>query len=310
VNPAQFEHLFPVAGSMIVEPAKQLAELNALLIAADAKPVGEAAAVTDQHRAVVEKLRGSERKAIWLGALAQRHPQFGALRAACAALAAATGAQLGVLAEGGNAAGAWLAGVVPHAPGRAAGINAAQMLSTNLDALLLWDCEPWADSLQPRAMQTLRDTKFIVAATPFASAELLEVAHVLLPIGTFAETSGTYVNLEGRWQDFTGAAQPVGQARPGWKVLRVLGNLLGFNGFEYLSSDEVREELKALIARGGNAARSNEGATQVAAASAANIRVVDVPSYQIDAILRRAPALQESREGRSQPVTFGGEARS
>ncbi|MDR2216139.1 MAG: NADH-quinone oxidoreductase subunit NuoG [Nevskiaceae bacterium] len=308
LNPAEFEHLFPVAGTIVAPPAQQLAELNALVVAAGGKPVGDAAAVTDHHRAMVEKLRGSERKAIWLGALAQRHPQFGALRAAAAALAEATGAQLGVLAEGGNAQGAWLAGCVPHAPGRAAGLNAAQMLSAPLDALLLWDAEPWADSLQTSALYALRGTKFVVAATPFASPELLEVAHVLLPIGTFAETSGTYVNLEGLWQSFAGAVQPVGQARPGWKVLRVLGNLFGLEGFEHLSSEQVRDELKALLARGS--APHTNGAGNVMVAPVSNMRVVDVPSYQIDAILRRATALQKTKEGRSAAVTYGAGARS
>ncbi len=308
LNPAEFEHLFPVAGTLVVEPAQQLAQLNALVVAAGGAAAGEATTVNDTHRAIVEKLRGSGRKAIWLGALAQRHPQFGALRAAAAALASATGAQLGVLAEGGNAVGAWLAGCVPHAPGRPAGMNAAQMLSAPLDACLLWDAEPWADSLQPRAHEVLRGTRFIVAATPFASPELLEVAHVLLPIGTFAETSGTYVNLEGQWQSFAGAAQPVGQARPGWKVLRVLGNLFGFEGFDQQTSEEVREELKVLVARG--AGTRGGGVAVSSAAATGEIRVVDVPPYQVDGIVRRAPSLQRTREGRSPGVTFGAGSRA
>jgi NADH-quinone oxidoreductase subunit G len=308
LNPAEFEHLFPVAGTIVAGPAQQLSELNALVAAAGGSPVGPVAAVTDRHRAIVDGLRARNRRAIWLGALAQRHPQFGALRAAAAALAAATGAQLGVLAEGGNAVGAWLAGCVPHAPGRPAGLNAGQMLSAPLDALLLWDAEPWADSLQPRALEALRGTRFIVAATPFASAEVLEVAHVLLPIGTFAETSGTYVNLEGAWQSFAGAAQPVGQARPGWKVLRVLGNLFGKEGFEQLGSEDVREELKAQIARGAGA-RPGGAVAAPAADVDGDIRVVDVPCYQVDPIVRRAPALQRTREGRSVRVAFGPESR-
>ena len=83
----------------------------------------------------------------------------------------------------------------------------------------------------------------VVAITPFASAALREVAHVLLPMGTFAETYGTYVNFEGRWQSFAGAATPLGEARPGWKVLRVLGNALGLQAFEYQSAEEVRDEV-------------------------------------------------------------------
>jgi NADH-quinone oxidoreductase subunit G len=308
LNPTQFEHLFPVAGTIVADPVAQLAELNALVLAAGGIPLGDVAAVTDQHRALVENLRSRERKAIWLGALAQRHPQFNALRAAAAALAVATGAALGILAEGGNAVGAWLAGCVPHAPGRPLGMNAGQMLSAPLDALLLWDAEPWADSLQPRALDALRNTRFVVAAMPFASPEVLAVAQVLLPIGTFAETSGTYVNLEGTWQSFAGAAQPVGQARPGWKVLRVLGNLFGHQGFEQFSSEEVREELKALIA--GDTRMRPNGRNAAVATMSGDIDVVDVPSYQVDPIVRRASALQQTREGRSVRVTFGAESGS
>jgi NADH-quinone oxidoreductase subunit G len=254
LNPAQFEYLFPVAEQLIEPPAAQLAQLNALLSVAGANTVGAAtASVTDRHRAIVEQLRGAQRKAIWLGALALRHPQYSSLRAAVLRLAEATGAQVGVLAEGGNAAGAHLAGVLPHrAAGGAdreqSGLHAGAMLANPLDAYLLWDMEP-ADTLHPKALETLRAARFVVAATPFVSDELKSVAHVLLPVGTFAETSGTFVNLEGQWQSFAGAVQPVGQSRPGWKVLRVLGNLLNLPGFEALSSEEVRDALRVLVER-------------------------------------------------------------
>ena len=309
VNPAKFEYLFPVADQIVAAPGGQLAELNALLSAAGASAIGTlTATVTERHKAIVEGLRGASRKAIWLGALALRHPQYSALRAAVRALAAATGAQVGVLAEGGNAAGAHLAGVLPH---RAAGgvtrarggLNAGTMLSAPLDAYLLWDFEPGADTLLPRALETLRAAKFVVAATPYVTDELKSVAHVLLPIGSFAETSGTYVNLEGQWQSFAGAAVPVGEARPGWKVLRVLGNLLGFEGFEALSSEDVRDALRKLVE--SNAAPLPQAATAVASNPPATVTVTDLPMYQGDAILRRATALQRTREARSLRQTYG-----
>jgi NADH-quinone oxidoreductase subunit G len=313
VNPAAFEYLFPVVDQIVVPPAAQLAELNALLSAAGVSAGGTAATASDRHRAVVEGLRAAPRKAIWLGALVSRHPQYSALRAAARALAEATGAQLGLLAEGGNAAGAHLAGVLPHrAAGgvsRAkAGLNAGAMLSTPLDAYLLWDFEPGADSLQPKALEALRGAKFVVAATPYVTDELKSVAHVLLPIGSFAETSGTYVNLEGQWQSFTGAAVPVGEARPGWKVLRVLGNLLGFENFEALSSEEVRDALRSLVER--SSAPLAPVAAQAGAAPSGAITVTDVPMYQGDAIVRRATALQRTREARSMRQVYGTGAQS
>jgi NADH-quinone oxidoreductase subunit G len=307
MNPAQFEYLFPVAAQMVVDPAAQLAELDALVSAADGRPVGSPAAVTDRHRAVVAGLRGAQRKAIWLGALAVRHPQYAALRAAARRLAEATGASLGVLAEGGNAAGAHLAGVLPQrAAGGAqrarAGLDAGAMLAKPLSAYLLWDVEPGADSLHEGAVASLRAAGFVVAATPYVTEELKSVAQVLLPIGTFAETSGTYVNLEGAWQSFAGAALPVGQARPGWKVLRVLGNLLGLSGFEQLSSEEVRDALRAQIEK---SAAPMPGTAEAVAGNAHGARVVDVQPYQSDAIVRRAVSLQKTREARAPRVVYG-----
>ncbi|HTQ37378.1 MAG TPA: molybdopterin-dependent oxidoreductase, partial [Steroidobacteraceae bacterium] len=312
VNPAKFDYLFPVAEQIVAAPAGQLAEMNALLSAAGVPAVGGVTAtVTARHKAIVEALRGAQRKAIWLGALALRHPQYSALRAAARALAAATGAPVGVLAEGGNAAGAHLAGVLPHrAAGGAArersGLTAGAMLNAPLDACLLWDFEPGADALHPKALETLRAVRFIVAATPWLTDELKSVAHVLLPIGTFAETSGTYVNLEGQWQSFAGAALPVGEARPGWKVLRVLGNQLQLAGFDALTSEHVRDALRSLVER--NAAPLAMPVTPLAAGSPAAVTVTDLPMYQGDAIVRRAASLQRTREARALRQVYGDKA--
>ena len=312
LNPENFEYLFPVGDQFVVAPEQQLAELNALLTAAGVETVGgESATVSDAHRAVVEKLRGAQRKAIWLGALALRHPQYAALRAAAQRLAAATGASVGVLAEGGNAAGAHLAGVLPHrAAGgvsRArAGLDAAAMLASPLSGYLLWNVEPSADSLHHKAVETLRGAGFVVAVTPYVTDELKSVAQVLLPIGSFAETSGTYVNLDGQWQSFAGAAVPVGEARPGWKVLRVLGNLLGLTGFEQNSSEEVRDALRQQVEK--TAAPLAATSTLPAIASGNGARVQGVEVYQSDAIVRRAISLQKTREARAPHVVYGAPA--
>jgi NADH-quinone oxidoreductase subunit G len=311
LNPQAFEFLFPVSDQLVVPPARQLAEMNALLSAAGAEVVGaDTAAVTDAHRALVEQLRGAQRKAIWLGALTLRHPQYAALRLAAQRLAAATGASLGVLAEGGNAAGAHLAGVLPHrAAGGAsrahAGLDAGAMLSRSLAGYLLWNVEPGADSLRETAAESLRGAAFVVAATSYLSEELKSVAQVLLPIGSFAETSGTYVNLEGQWQSFNGAALPVGEARPGWKVLRVLGNLLNLPGFEQTSSEEVRDALRTQIEKSAAPLAASTATPVVAAADA--VQVEGVQLYQSDAIVRRAVSLQKTREARASRVVYGGD---
>jgi len=324
INPAAFQYHFPVAAYLESAPAAQVADLAAIVRAA-AQAAGAAipahlsqvvggAEVTDRHRAAAAVLAGGTEagRAVWLGALALRHPRFADLRALAAALAQLTGASLGLLAEGANAAGAHLAGAVPHreaggGAASAAGLTAADMLARPLKSyLLVGGVEPWVDAPDSAAERALGQAELVVAVTPFASETLRKVAHVLLPAGTFAETSGTYVNLEGVWQSQTGAAAPVGESRPGWKILRVLGNLLGLTGFEYQSSEDVRAELAALVgAPTAHAAAPYTGGHVVAReASPQSAPVVDIPMYQVDALVRRAPSLQKTREGRTAAVTY------
>jgi NADH-quinone oxidoreductase subunit G len=311
INPARFDYLFPVA-KYVESPAPQLvADLAAILSALGASGAAvpsnlsasvQAANVSDTHRALAEQLRTGTKKAVMLGALATRHVAFADIRALAAAIAQATGASFGVVAEGANAAGAYLAGAVPH---RAAGgghveqpgLSAFEMLHQKLNAYVLFGgVEPWVDALDSEVTRTLKSAELVVAITPFANDTLRDVAHVMLPIGTFAETSGTYVNLEGKWQSFPGAVAPQGEARPGWKVLRVLGNLLHVPGFDYNSSEDVREELRRLC--GDGVATSYAGSHRVNGSPAA-APLVDLNMYQADALVRRAPSLQKTREGRT-----------
>ena len=316
LNPTRFDYLFPVAAYLESSPAKQIADLAAIYTACldgAAAPAHLATLVAGAqanvgHRAIATALKSGQKRAIWLGALALRHPAYADLRTVAAGIAAVTGATLGTLAEGGNAAGAYLAGAVPHRePGGIAtaspGKNAREMFAQPQKAYLLFGgAEPWADGLGPDAIKALSGAGFVVAATPYADDTLKSVAHVLLPISTFVETSGTYVNLEGLWQSFAGAATPLGEARPGWKVLRVLGNLADVAGFDYQSSEEVREEVRAIC--GGVTAASYQGSHE-AKVSDVDARVVDVPMYSVDAVLRRAPSLQRTKEGKLAAVVFG-----
>ena len=322
LNPERFPYLFPVKSYLAVAPADMVAELAGVLAATAAASGGAvpahlaaavaAARVSEAHRAAAQALLGGGRRAVWLGALAARHAQFADLRALAAGLAQLAGASFGRIAEGGNAAGAYLAGAVPHrqAGGRAvtpAGLSARAMLRQPLRAYLLCGAlEPSFDMAEPESARTLARAELVVALTPYASEELKRIAHVLLPVGTFAETSGTYVNCEGLWQTSAGAAEPVGEARPAWKVLRVLGNLLNLDGFDYQSADEVlaevrgrNEDLAAAPYRGNHAVVPGGDHAQPGAAP-----LPDVPMYQSDALVRRAPSLQRTREGRSAPVSY------
>ncbi|HTT04794.1 MAG TPA: NADH-quinone oxidoreductase subunit NuoG [Steroidobacteraceae bacterium] len=317
INPERYEYFFPVAHTVQATPGAAVGELAALLQAAGGvAPAGltetvARARVNDTHRALLESLRAGERRALWLGALASRSSEYASLRALARTLAQATGASFGELAEGGNAAGAALAGVLPNrgvggmrraSPGQ----NARQMLTAPLPGYLLLNSEPWADALLPPALETLASAGNVVAVIPYASEAMRRVASVLLPAGTFAETSGTYVNLEGRWQSYAAAARSLGSARPAWKILRVLGNLTGLAGFEYQSSDQVRDEAAARAqpsgaAQGANgaSASSTSSTSTPPAAQQGDEAELDVPMYAIDPILRRAPALQRTRQARA-----------
>jgi NADH-quinone oxidoreductase subunit G len=317
INPAKFEYLFPVAQYLIASPGEEIAQLAAVLRAAlgDTPPPAELAdllgnaEVTDAHHGIAQSLKSGERRAIWLGALSARGSRYIELRVLARALASATGSSFGELAEGGNAAGAALAGVLPHrsaggAVRKDAGLNARQMLEQPLAGYVLLNTEPWSDAGRPAAADTLKRAKLVVAITAYASEEMKRVAHVLLPAGTFAETSGTYVNLEGRWQSHAGAARPLGASRPAWKILRVLGNQLALPGFEYQSSDQVRDELKLRLESAPQPMFREPPALQPIASEP----VVDVPMYQIDPVVRRAGALARTRDGLAHAVSYGSAA--
>jgi NADH-quinone oxidoreductase subunit G len=308
LNPADFPLLFPVARALTATPAQMLRELAGVLQAACAAAgVGAAAPLapllagvtaSEAQRAIARSLTEG-RRAIWLGALALRHSAYAELRMLARELARVTGATLGELLEGANAAGAYLAGCVPHRTHAGTvrsvyGLNARQMLEQPLPGYLLLGTEPWADGVQPQALATLQRARFVGAITAYASEPMLQVAQVLLPAATFAETSGSFVNLEGRWQSFAGAARAPGAARPSWKILRVLGNLLGLADFDYQSSEQVRDELRAAVERAPRLGYEGGFAPSPAPVVEA---LRDVPMYQVDPVLRRSPSLQQTRVG-------------
>ncbi|MGH8315141.1 MAG: molybdopterin-dependent oxidoreductase, partial [Steroidobacterales bacterium] len=313
VNPREFEYRFPVAAQLVSDSAvKSLAALVRAALEKTGKAAPDhlnavQASVGERERAIVEQLLAGERRAIFVGALALRHAAYSEIRALCAALAELTGATVGYFEEGANAVGAHLAGVLPHRgaagkPLQEAGLDARAMIESPRKAYLLFGgIEPKADFGSQRAVDALAQAEFVVMCTPFVTEELRATAHVLLPIGSFAETSGTFVSLEGRWQSFAGAAQPLGAARPGWKLLRVLGNLLNLAGFEYQSSEEVRDELRKEATAPVDHRYTGRFKVNGAAATSGT---VDVPMYQIDAILRRAPALQKTLDGQARSAVY------
>ena len=310
-NSSEYEYFFDVANSLsgagLVEMLTGVA-----VAAADGKALPASVAdicggvkASDSDTAIAGSLAEADDALILLGNVAGRHAAYSAVRALAAAIAELTGARLGAVTEGANSAGAHLAGLLPHrGQGGAArsttGLNAASMLDESLDAVVLVNIEPDVDIFATEnAVAKLAKQTFVVALTPFVSETLLEVADLLLPIGTFAETSGTYVNVAGTWQSFGGVANPVGEARPAWKVLRVLGNLVDAPGFDYVGSEDVRDEivaelgdLRAVKQYSGSATIAKPNGDDSPAAE------IDTPLYSVDGMVRRANALQLTPEAR------------
>jgi NADH-quinone oxidoreductase subunit G len=165
-------------------------------------------------------------------------------------------------------------------------------------AYLLFNCEPEYDSADPAATAAaLKGAETVISFAAYRNSAL-EYADAILPIAPFTETSGTFVSGEGRVQSFNGVVPPLGDARPGWKVLRVLGNELGLAGFDYESPEAVRAEaLPADVEARLSNALSVAPALPAAPTGAAE-RIADVPVYFSDAIVRRAQSLQRTADAR------------
>jgi len=244
----------------------------------------------DGMKGIAAALKKADDALVLLGNIAGRHEAFATVRALAADIASAAGAKLGTLSPGANSAGLSLAGVLPNAD---SDLHAGTMLEESLDVVMLLNIEPEADIFSVEdAVSRLGKQEFVVALTAFDSPALRDAVDLLLPVGTFAETSGTYVNVAGTWQSFAGVANPVGQSRPAWKVLRVLGNLVEAPDFDYVTSEDVRDELAAKL--GDVKPVSYAGKTRPAKLNGEDApeAEIDVPIYSVDGLVRRATALQ------------------
>ncbi|MCK6426750.1 MAG: NADH-quinone oxidoreductase subunit NuoG [Burkholderiaceae bacterium] len=295
IGAAGDDWLMPIAAQLSTAPglwASALIEVAAAV--ATAKGVTAPLAVTPSAEAqrMAELLLSGQNQAILLGNAAAAHPQAAELLAVANWIAGQCGATVGYLGEAGNSVGAQLVRAQPQQ----GGLDAAAMLSQPRKAYLLFNTEPLLDAADAaQAAKALAAADLVVSFSPFSAN--VEQAHVMLPIAPFTETAGSYVNAEGRLQSFHGVVRPLGETRPGWKVLRVLGNLLGLPGFAQESVDEVRAQ--AIGAAEGIAARlsNRTGVTpQPGAAHAELERLADLPIYASDSIVRRAASLQQTTD--------------
>jgi NADH-quinone oxidoreductase subunit G len=234
-----------------------------------------------------------------LGNAAVQHADYAVLAVLSQAIADMVGATCGQIGDAANSVGAFLANAIPGST-----LNALQMVAQPRRAYLLMGIDPTADHASPALISTaLTKADSVIAMTVFKSDELMALADCLLPIAPFTETSGTFVNTEGLPQSFNGVVRAAGDARPAWKVLRVLAESFGSTSVAFDSSEAVRDEaLKDIVSRLAKRYQSVEDLNTMKLGLGLE-RVADVPLYATDALVRRAPALQQTRDAR-QPRAF------
>jgi len=314
INPIDYDFNYKLAGKVIASPAHMLRALAGVARALSTLKKAEWPAAFAKHfrdvkpgvseQVMAEALQQSSRASVLLGSFALSHPHAAALRALAQYVADLCGAKLGQLPDA-NGAGAWLAGCVPHrgAMGRTAmkGRTARGMLHEPLKACLLLGLEPELDCLDGAAAgAAMRAAEFVVMLTTFKPSpyrtSAVEYADVWLPLAPFTETDGTFVNAEGRRQEFVTAVSPLAEARPGWKILRMLGHYLDLPGFEQAGVDDVRREinLSDTTPVASTFPYTVTGAEETALTAGQLMRLAEVPIYAVDPIARRAPSLQKT----------------
>jgi NADH-quinone oxidoreductase subunit G len=284
----------PLAAFVQTQPGQWAHELAAVACAVaqtldKAPPVD--VPVTPKAKAIATALLSGERKAILLGNAAAHHPRASSLLALANWIGEATGAIVGYLTEAANTVGAQVAGALPGPEG----LNAEQMLGGALKAAFLLGCEPGFDT---RTSGDFDKAEMVVTLSPFKCN--LAISDALLPISPFTETSGTFINAEGRIQSFHAVVKALGDTRPGWKVLRVLADMLQIScGHPCESSQDV---LAAVLGVSHDQVDPQRLSNRIAASiniSADPVPDTSVGIYALDPLVRRAPSLQKTADARA-----------
>ena len=299
--------LMPIANKLIAAPSDWLALLGEVAVAvAQSKQIDAPAALAQLQPSATAKqiaagLLSGEPRAIMLGNAAAQHPQASQLHALAQWIATNSNAHFGYLTEAANTVGGYLAKALP------ANRNLAVAQFTQAKkAYVLLNVEPELDCANPQlARSALDKAEMVVVMSPYRHG--MDYADVLLPIAPYSETSGTFVNAEGRAQGFNGTVKPLGDTRPAWKVLRVLGNLLGLDNFAYESSEDIRNEVLGVKTLDGldlsqRLSNNADIPLHTPQTSTEIQRVADVPIYFSDAIARRSESLQQTVDAQAPKV--------
>lgn len=319
VNPLQYDFIFDVAQDFIAAPAQLFNELKMLAKAASAAsssaaPEGLATLVasateTESHKVCIEQLSSAENSVVILGTLAQAMPDYAAMAMLASYIAEATGSILSYLTPGANTSGAYLSGVLPYKDASGSllddatqGLDTQAMFTAGLKAYVLYGIEADFDLENPvAAKQALENADFVIALNSYVTDELKDIADVILPIAAVTEASGTLINVDGTLQGFSAVSKAPGLAKPGWKVLRVMGNLFNIDGFDYQSSDDIMTEFRSNHELDNESlAMSNvlqwQCPEDTRPAETGLQRIAELAIYRVDAVTRRAAALQQTQD--------------
>ena len=254
---------------------------------------------TALEQTIAMQLANAVQATIFVGALANHHPQAAKIRALTHLVAQLSNSHIIVLPEA-NAKAVSLAGAMPEQSNTNGdenvkiALNSQQVWQQCLSAYVLFGIEPEWDVADPaQAQHALQNASFVLSMNSYVTDSMLAYADVILPIASFAETSGTFIGVDGQWQSFTGAVAPKGESRPGWKVLRVLANLANISGIDFVSSQDVREEIKDHLNLNSSKA-SPFYIPEDLLFDMALMAISEVPMYQLDGLVRRSEALQQT----------------
>jgi len=316
LNPRRYDLVLPISHEKIVSP-QQLVNAVAALVRALAREVNRS--LPDfmsqfsldkeyEFTPIVKRLAAADRAYIILGHIAVQHSSFADLRRLGALLAKLSDGRFGVITEGSNQAGAYLAGAVPHrGPGGVPvmpGMTARNMFEKHLPGYFIWSIEPEFDCWDGPAARAALDAGSVVAAVSFITPAMREYADCILPVAAFGETSGSYVNVAGELQHFNAAAIPMGESRPGWKILRALGAEAGLvNEFSYARLGEIHAELMSSIGgtplAGGDMEYSGNWEVKPGIPDNKNLHAfIEVGPYAGDPLVRRAEPLQQTEDAK------------
>ncbi|AMV15833.1 NADH-quinone oxidoreductase subunit NuoG [Legionella pneumophila serogroup 1] len=306
LNPIDFDYHFDLSGRVIISPLEmpmQLAKL-ALALTSELASLPEEVQklligleVDKQTKQIAQSLK-EDKACLITGAIVENHPEASLLRTLVAIVQKMSGAKLVRLTTGANSAGACIAGMLPHrtVAGKSIaepGLNVQEALNSKLKGYLLMGVEPGYDFANPAgARQSMLAAEFVVLLSAYEHESMHDYADVILPIAPYAETSGTYINIDNTWQTVKGAMLPLGESRPAWKVLRVLGNLLHCKKFDYTSTEDILEEVKEAVSMTMEHEYEPYYPESLPVINQSLVRVGEWPLYRIDAITRNAKELQ------------------